>query len=116
MLPKENRLRKKKDFEKVFQGGRRAGEKNLSLRARENSLPESRFGFVVPRKHFRKAVLRNKLKRRLRECVRKELYRIKNGYDVVVLGRPGLENLSFVEIKEEIERLLSRTKLLKNDF
>jgi len=106
MLLRANRLRKKRDFEKVFKEGEGFQEKFLFLKLRENEKEESRIGFVIPKKYFRKAVLRNKLKRRLREQVRKKLPQIKKGYDIVMVGREGLEKMDFWETDEMLEKLL----------
>lgn len=106
MLPRTNRLRKRKDFEEVFKEGKGFQEKFLFLKLRKNKKEESRIGFVVPKKYFKKAVLRNKLKRRLREQVRKKLPQVKKGYDIVIVGREGLEKMDFWETDEMLEKLL----------
>lgn len=113
MLPKENRLRKKKDFERVFRQGKGFKERFLALKIIENKRVESRIGFVVSKKYSKKAVLRNKFKRQLREQIRKRLKGIKGGYDVVILARGGLEKKGFQEMDEVVEKLLSKAHLLK---
>lgn len=113
MLPKKNRLRKEKDFERVFKQGKGFKESFLALKIIENERVESRIGFVVPKKHFKKAVLRNKLKRQLREQIRKRVLGIKGGYDVVILAREGLEKIGFQEMDKVVEKLLSKANLLK---
>jgi len=96
MLPSENRLKKKKDFEHVFKQGRGLKDGFLSLRFVKNNLNLTRFGFMVGQKVSRKAVVRNKVKRRLRELSRAKLRDIKKGFDVVVIAGKGAE----VENKE----------------
>lgn len=113
MLLKQNRLKKKKDFERVFKEGKGFKEKFLALRMTENNKEESRIGFVVQKKYFKKAVLRNKIKRQLREQVRKRMAEIKRGYDVVILARAGLEKAGFGEMDKTLEKLLLKAKLLR---
>ncbi|GAI32984.1 unnamed protein product, partial [marine sediment metagenome] len=62
MLNKRNRLKKKKDFDKVFKQGQGFKQDFLYLKIRKNNLKSSRFGFVVSKKFSKKAVIRNKIK------------------------------------------------------
>ena len=71
MLPKKNRLKNKKDFERVFKQGKGFKEDFLFFKITKNNLKENRFGFIVSLKVSKKAVLRNKVKRRLREIIKK---------------------------------------------
>jgi len=50
MLKKENRLKKKKDFEKVFKEGKSFKNNFLIVKINENNLNFPRFGFVVSKK------------------------------------------------------------------
>jgi len=113
MLSEKNRLKKEKDFQKVIQKGKKAGEDFLILRSLRNKLKRTRIGFVVSRKIAKKAVLRNKIKRRLREAVRPNLAKVKSGYDLIFFTKKGIEGKDFWQIKEAVSKLLQRAKLLK---
>ena len=65
MLKKINRLKKKKDFEKVLRGGKGFKEDFLLFKTIKNNLKTSRFGFIISQKVSKKATVRNKLKRKL---------------------------------------------------
>ena len=112
MLPKENRLKKNKDFKKVFKEGKGFKEDFLVLKKAKNNLKISRFGFVVSKTFFKKATLRNKIKRRLRESVRIKINEIKKGIDGVVIAIPGLETKDFCEIKEIVNKLFKKAKII----
>lgn len=112
MLPKANRLKKKKDFEKVFKEGKRFKEDFLFLKIRKNNLKVSRFGFVVSQKISKKATIRNKIKRRLRELVRLKLPKIKTGIDGALIVKEGLENKDFWEIEELMDKLFKKADLI----
>ncbi|MFH1657667.1 MAG: ribonuclease P protein component [bacterium] len=114
MLLKENRLRNKKDFDKVFKEGRGFKEDFLYLKFRNNNSEVSRFGFIVSQKISKKAVIRNKLKRRLREIINTEMARIKNGIDVVLITSPGLENRDFQKLKEIVVKTLAKARIRKD--
>jgi len=112
MLPKTNRLKKKKDFDRVARSKRRAVGQFLVVKACSNKQPATRVGFVVSKKVSKKAVLRNKTKRRLREAVTALLPQIRHGYDLVFFSRPQIIEKDLPAIKDEAEQLLKRLKLL----
>jgi len=111
MLSKKNLLKKKKDIERVFKKGRGFKEDFLLLKAVKNSLSSSRFGFVVSQKVSKKAVLRNKIKRRLKEIIGVKLDRIKKDYDCLLIVLPGLENKDFWEMEDIVNRLFIKGSL-----
>ena len=112
MLPKANRLKKKKDFERVFKTGKGFKESFLVFQAAKNNLKNSRFGFVVGKSVSKKTTTRNKIKRRLRELVRIKIKKIKKGIDGVFVAKPGLETKDFWEIEKTMNQLFKRAKIL----
>ena len=120
MLPKKNRLQKKKDFERVFAQGKGFRQDLLFLKAAKSDLETLRFGIVVSKKVSKSAVKRNKVKRRLREIIRLQLqsYPIlsvrqgEKGLDVVIVVLPGIEEKSFQEIEEMICKLFRKAEII----
>ncbi len=112
MLKKKNRLKRKKDFGIVFKKGKGVKEGFLFLKHVSNGLEDSRCGIVVSRKVSKKATVRNRIKRRLRDVVAQKLREIKKGKDFVLVALPGLEAESFCEIEEMINRLLRKAKII----
>jgi len=113
MLPKENRLKKRKDFESVFRKGKGFKEDFLVLKKNKNNLNQSRFGFLVGGRVSKKATIRNKIRRRLSSLVQKKLAKIKPGIDVIFIVQPGLENKNFAQIERTIDRLFQTAKVIK---
>lgn len=111
MLPKANRLKKKKDIKRVLKEGETFKEDFLILKMIKNGLKNSRFAFIISQKISKKAVLRNKIKRRLRELVRLKIKKIKGGWDLIFLGTPGLEEKDFWELEEVINKLFKKANL-----
>ena len=111
MLPIKNRLKKKTDFDKVFEKGRTVKQGFLLLKFTKNTFKISRFGFVVGKKISKKAVLRNKIRRRLRGIIRKKLPKIKPGFDGVLVALKGLEMENFKEIENTVKKILQKSKL-----
>ncbi len=101
MLPRANRLTKKKDFDVVFKGGKTTRADFLMAKVLMSSLPASRFGFVVSKKVSPKATVRNKVKRRLREAAA-ELLTAKQPFDTVIVALPGIEKKEFAQIHQAL--------------
>ncbi len=112
MLPRENRIKKKKDFEVIFKKSKSFKNNLFILRFLENNLPQNRFGFVVSQKVSKRAVIRNKVRRRLNEAIRANEGKIKKGIDVLLIALPGIEKKNFSEIKEAVSLSLLKTKLI----
>jgi len=111
MLPKQNRLKKKKDCDSVIKQGRHNADRFLVLKIQRNSLEQSRIGFVVSKKISKKAVERNRIKRRLREIVKKEISELKNGIDLVFLVKKNIITAEFSEIEYSVKSLLKKSGL-----
>jgi ribonuclease P protein component len=79
-------LRKKRDFELVFKSGVVSRSRNLVLHARPNELGFHRLGLSVGKK-MGKAVTRNRIKRLLREAVRRTMEEAPSNYDFVLVAK-----------------------------
>lgn len=87
-LNRARRLSGKRRFARVFGGRCSAGNKLLVVYAHPNDLPYSRMGLVVGRK-CGKAVVRNRIKRLLRESFRLECDKFPPGFDLVFIPSAG---------------------------
>lgn len=112
MLKKENRLRKKSDFDAIFKEQNFLKSSFLLLGFKKNNLNQSRFGIIVGKKISKKAVIRNKIKRTIREIIRSKIDEIYIGYDVVIIPYKEIEKKSFQEVKNNINKELEKAKLI----
>ncbi len=112
-MPKINRLKPEKIYEKVFKKGKSFKEGFLILKIVSNNLKINRFAFIVSKKVSKKATLRNKVKRRLRELVRTKMPESKKGIDGILIASPGLETKDFQEIKKSLDKLFRKAKLIQ---
>lgn len=106
MLPKINRLTKKKDFDSVFKKGKSLKGDFLICKILKNSLRETRIGFIVSKKISNKATMRNKIKRRMRAAAISVLKNNLKPADIVIIGLPGVKKQEFQQIKSAIAGFL----------
>ncbi|MCE5310946.1 MAG: ribonuclease P protein component [Acidobacteriales bacterium] len=107
-FPKRARLLKSPDFREVLSNGVRTAGRLFSatyyLRPGET---ESRIGFAVGRAAGN-AVVRNRLRRRVREAVRLHRDRLQAGWWIVLNPRRAALTAGFDELEREVERLFTR--------
>ncbi len=112
MLPKVNRIRKKKDFEAIFKNSKSFKNNLFIFKIAKNNLGINRFGFVVSQKVSKKAVVRNKIRRRLSEIIKAKFHTIKNGTDIVIIALPGIDKREFSEMNEGVEKTIIKLGLI----
>lgn len=113
MLPSKNRLKKNKEIKRVFDKGKKFQRGLLILKTINNSLEQSRFAFIASRRLSKKAVVRNRAKRQLREIIGLKLKEIRTGKDIVIIASSGFDAKDFRGSKEDLEKLLLEAKLIK---
>ena len=102
------RLTGSKRFTQIHQEGRSIANHQLVLRILPNDLEWSRFGFVIS-KRIGNAVVRNRMKRRLREVIRQTP--VQGGWDAVFIARRDANRASYTQLQSSVQNLLRRTKL-----
>ena len=107
-LTREERLKRKSDFDSVFAVGRRKSCSGARLVYAENGLDICRFAVCTVRK-YGTAVERNRAKRICRELFRMMKDRILNGFDIVLVIYPGKD--TFKDREEQFSFLLKKAKL-----
>ncbi len=107
------RLRSQADFARVRARGQTWRDRLLTCVILQNDQEQNRYGFVVS-KRVGNAVMRNLIKRRLREILRQldHAERITRGYDCLFIVRPVVATVSFATLRTSVESLLGRASLL----
>lgn len=123
-LPKEKKLLKSREFKTVLNKGAKFVLPEVVLFSKKNELPASRMGLIVTKK-VGNAVVRNKIKRRLREVFRlSDVFREGEvpALDLVFIARPKAVTASYEKLARSYEFALkhvikrhSRTKKPKVD-
>lgn len=112
-MEKKYRLRKNLEFKRVYSGGKNYWNRNLTLYKKKNNLKETRFGITITKK-VGKAVVRNKIRRRIKEIYRTNLYRIKSGYDLVFIPKQNVVDITYKELESAIIHILKISNMLKD--
>lgn len=115
MLPKRYRLRDNRDFSRVFRQGKSVANRFFVCYTLDNSqVDEFRVGFSVSKK-IGKAVVRNRVKRRMREAVRLMKDDIKEHQDIVLIARIPSRDLAFSEVKASISALFAKAGVFREE-
>ncbi|MEX0750507.1 MAG: ribonuclease P protein component [Dehalococcoidia bacterium] len=104
-MHRDQRLRRRKDFAAVYRTGRAQGNRLLVVRIHPNEGDITRFGFVAG-KVVGGAVVRNRVKRRLREAARK--LDVKPGLDIIIGARKAAADADSHELNRALASLLAR--------
>jgi ribonuclease P protein component len=112
VLTRENRLTSSRAFGPAIRHGRRSGTRSVVLHLQVSQdageLPKGpRVGFVVS-KAVGPAVVRNKVKRRLRHLVRERLASLPVSAVLVVRALPPSAQASYTELGTDLDRCLAR--------
>ena len=111
-LTKQERLKRKSDFDRVFSSGLRVKGSGSRLVVLKNGLDHTRFA-VSPAKKYGTAVERNRAKRMCKEAFRNSKDRILTGYDIIMVVYPGSD--SYAEREGQLKSLASRASLFSAD-
>jgi ribonuclease P protein component len=104
-FPREVRLVRKSEFDAVYRAGKRRSSSHFTIFVRANSLPLTRFGFSI-KKALGGAVVRNRIRRRLREMVRIHRQEIPAGWDVVMHPKSSVAKLPLPVLTQDLLRLV----------
>ncbi|WGL52550.1 ribonuclease P protein component [Nocardioides sp. BP30] len=108
MLAPAHRLTDPDSFRVAVRQGRRAGSPRLVVHLwRGEGSDPARVGFVVS-KAVGPAVVRNRVKRRLRHLARESLGALPGAAVLVVRAQPGAAAASYEELRADLERCLQR--------
>lgn len=110
MLPKVNRLTEKSDFDRAVRDGRVFQSQSFGLAVLEEKDfgAPPKFGFIISNKISKKAVDRNRVRRIMRDVVRKSLDLIPSGYIFIFLAKKSIIERSALELRRELEEILRK--------
>jgi ribonuclease P protein component len=93
------------EFDAVYRTGKRRSSSHFTVFFRANQMPQSRFGFSI-KKALGGAVVRNRMRRRMREIVRCHRQEIPAGWDIVIHPKSAMARAPFAALTTDLLRLL----------
>mgnify|MGYP001130864954 CR=1 FL=1 len=112
-MEKKYRLRKNEEFKRVYKRGKNYWNRNLVLYVMRNQLNNSRIGFTVTKK-IGNSVVRNRVRRRMKEIYRKNFDNIKEEYDIIFIPKKNVVDISYKELESAMFHILKMAHLLKD--
>jgi ribonuclease P protein component len=109
----QHRIKKRSDFINLHLKGNKAATSLLAISWLPNSLNHSRLGLVVSTKISKRAVIRNKIKRRLREFFRAEHQNLTGNFDLVFVARTKIKEAETKELHANCRKLLQQERLIQ---
>ena len=104
----EHNLTRDVQFQLVYDNGRSWAGREIVIKALPNGLDLTRYGFAVSRR-VGKAVVRNRIKRRLREIVRQAP--LPTGWDIILIARAPAAQADYKSMRKSVGKLLIRAGL-----
>lgn len=110
-----NGLKKNGQFVYTYKKGKAKSSKSMTLIFVRARTYNTKVGFSVSKK-IGNAVVRNKVKRRLKDSFGRYMPIIKNGYYVVIATKKPISEITFAQLHEELGMLLNKAGLLKPEI
>jgi ribonuclease P protein component len=107
-LGPHERLKRRRDFDRVTREGRSRSDGLLRVRAAPNGLPHGRLGIIVSKRMSRYAPERNRMKRLIREAFRLNKPSLHPCTDWIVIPKGNLSRNSLKEIEASLLKLARR--------
>ena len=108
MLKKINRISSRGDFLEVKENGEMISTPLFGALVIQKKDEFKKFGFVISKKISKRAVDRNKIKRRLAEIIKKDLENFEKGIRVVFLVKRDILDKKIEEIENEVKKCLKK--------
>ena len=111
-IAKPDRLKKRSDFLHVQKKGRKWVSRSVIVQAAENEGLGRRLGLTVTKKVSKSAVVRNRIKRRLRAAADDIMNKqAADNHDYVLIGRVATEDYPYKDLLKDLEWCLKRLDL-----
>ncbi len=105
-FPKRARLTRRSEFLNLTREGKKVHTPHFVVITKSNDMGESRLGLTISAK-VGKAIVRNRIKRLVREFFRRHRHEIPSPRDIVVIARKGAGELSLDEVAGELRGALT---------
>jgi ribonuclease P protein component len=113
-VKKEQRIKKNKEFQHVFQDGKSMANRQFVIYTLEKKeQPEFRIGLSVSKK-IGNAVTRNRIKRLVRQAFLEMKEQLPGYVDIVVIARKPTAEMSYEEVQKSLQHIIRKLPMLSN--
>lgn len=109
----EQYLTRKAQYQQVYDRGKTWANRQAVVKILPNQLEISRYGFTVSRR-VGKAVIRNKVKRRLREILR--LVKLQPGWDIIIIARVPAAQADYTDLSGSLRTTLKKAGVVAGEY
>ena len=114
MLKRINRLKKRYQFNYVYKSGEHFSGEHMVLYVVSSKTKNIKVGLAVTKK-IGKAVVRNRVRRQLREIIKKQVPALKQNNNIIVVARENITEASFEKLSNEFSRLIKKANLINEE-
>lgn len=114
MLKRINRLRKRYQFNYVYKSGEHYSSEHIVLYVTSSKTNNIKVGLAVTKK-VGHAVVRNKVRRRLREIIKKQVPNLKQNNNIIVVAKDNINEASFEKLSNEFLKLIKKANLINEE-
>ena len=107
-------LKQNSDFRRVYARGKSAVSPCAVVYCRKNRLGRNRTGYTLSKK-LGSAVVRNRVRRRLREIVQLNSAQLHQGYDLVIVARQRAVDVSYQRLEADVLKCFEQLHLLNRE-
>ncbi|WP_078543252.1 ribonuclease P protein component [Litchfieldia alkalitelluris] len=111
-MKKEYRIKKNKEFQSVFQHGKSTANRQFVVYVLQNELEHFRIGLSVSKK-IGNAVVRNRVKRLVRQFFLEHKELVDQNKDYVIIARKPVAEMDYAEVRSSLQHVLKRAKVLR---
>lgn len=103
-FPRSHRLASKAEYKTLFDKSNKVSQRCLLILFKPNQKANARLGLVIGKRAINSAVIRNRVKRILRESFRQNQEKLK-GLDIIIIARQQCDKLTKQKLREGIDQL-----------
>lgn len=106
------RLKKQKDFDRIFNFRQTVNGNFFILKKAPNGAANTRFGFIASVKNIPQAVARHRLRRQASEIIWRHLSAIRPGFDIAVIIKRAAFDQDYQLLEQDLLALLAESRLM----
>ena len=114
MLKRINRLKKRYQFNYVYKSGEHFSGEHIVLYVVSSKTKNIKVGLAVTKK-VGHAVVRNRVRRVLREIIKKQIPNLKQNHNIIIVARENVTEASFEKLSNEFLKLIKKANLINEE-